>query len=145
MGGCRSIRSLPPVGFRSQARRHPLTVTDYGAPLRDVSALAQDLTPRLLSCVSLSCQLSEPGQPRATSQVVCRCHGVPKSKRASSHHPIHVKGCPQRSVIDGVRSVAVAGSPNAAVMSETPRNIVLATARGSSVFFARPNRASGAT
>src|ERR1035437_3165831 len=51
-------------------------------------------------------------------------------------------GDPQRTVIDGMRRTAVAGSPSAAAMSASPGSVALSTARGSSVFLGRPSRAS---
>src|SRR5674476_372606 len=51
----------------------------------------------------------------------------------------------QRTVMDGIRSAEEAGSPSAEATSERSGSIALNTARGSSVFFARPSRARGPT
>src|SRR5680860_872739 len=51
----------------------------------------------------------------------------------------------QRTVMDGIRSAEETDIPSAAATSERSGSIAPTTARGSSVFFARPSRASGPT
>jgi hypothetical protein len=59
--------------------------------------------------------------------------------------PGHVHVRHQRRVIGSMRRAPVSGSPSAAAMSARPGSVALTPARGSSVFFARRSRASGAT
>ena len=64
------------------------------------------------------------------------CHEVPGDRNTTR---------PQRTVIDGIRRAAEAGSPSAAARSSRPGSFAPSTARGSSVFLGRPSRATAGT
>ena len=156
MGGRLRRRSLPArscngSGLVQLSRgRHPISLVltdevwdgdvDQPADAKLVSAHPEDVTPGgTLERRRNGAFTREPVPIPSQLGFVFAAEGTRQTCSRSARR--RTPGRPQRTVIDGIRSTAVAGIPSAAERSDRSGMAVLTPARGSSEFFARPSRA----